>query len=168
MGLTRLTEHAGHAGRVERVTLLYWHWLVFGAALVGLEALLPGVFLLWLGVAGLVTGLLLLMPVLIVLPAAPWQGQVLLFALLSVVSIVVGRRLAARDADNNDHPHLNQPAKRIVGREYTLQMPIADGSGTLAIQGNTWIITGPDLPAGTRIRVVAVVEGALQVTPAAN
>ncbi|MHA1567669.1 MAG: NfeD family protein [Alphaproteobacteria bacterium] len=150
------------------MTLLYWHWLVLGAALVALETVIPGVFFLWFGVAGLVTGVLLLMPVLIVLPAVPWQGQVLLFAILSVVSIIIGRRLADRDAANNDHPHLNQPAQRIVGREYTLQMPIADGSGTLSIQGNTWIITGPDLPAGTRIRVVALVEGELQVTPAAN
>jgi len=150
------------------VTILYWHWLVLGAGLVGLEALIPGVFLLWFGIAGLVTGLLLLTPVLLVFPAVPWQGQVLLFAVLSVASIILSRRLTARDAARNDHPHLNQPAQRIVGREYTLQTPIAEGSGTLTIQDNTWIITGPDLPAGTRIRVIAVVAGELQVTPAAN
>ncbi len=159
---------AGHSGRAGRVTIVYWHWLVLGAGLVGLEALIPGVFLLWFGIAGLVTGLLLLTPVLLVFPAVPWQGQVLLFAVLSVASIILSRRLADRDAARNDHPHLNQPAQRIVGREYTLQTAIAAGSGTLAIQDNTWIITGPDLPAGTRIRVVAVVGGELQVTPAAN
>ncbi len=147
------------------MTLVFWHWLVLGAALIGLEAILPGVFLLWFGIAGVATGVILLAPLLLVLPV-PWQGQVLLFAVLSVVSIVIGRRVAQRDAEHTDRPHLNQPDKRLVGREFTLQAPITDGSGTLSIQDNTWIVAGPDLPAGARVRVTALTDGELQVEAA--
>ena len=86
------------------MTIVYWHWLVLGAALIGLEAVVPGMFLLWFGVAGVAAGLLLLAPVLFLLPVVPWQAQILLFAVLSVVSIVIGRRLAARDGESSDHP----------------------------------------------------------------
>ncbi len=148
------------------MTIVYWHWLVLGAALVGLEAVVPGLFLLWFGIAGVATGLLLLTPVLLLLPTVPWQAQLLLFAVLSVISLLVARRLAARDGEGNDHPHLNQPGERSIGREYTLQEPIVDGHGTLSIQDSTWIIAGPDLPAGARVRVTAVAEGELQVEAA--
>lgn len=150
------------------MTLVFWHWLILGAALVGLEAVVPGVFLLWFGIAGIATGLLLLTPLLFLLPDIPWQGQLLTFAALSVVSILVGRRVAARGGERNDHPHLNQPGNRLIGRDYTLQAPIADGRGTLSIQDNTWIIAGPDLPAGSRVRVTGVAEGELQVEAASQ
>ena len=38
------------------VTLGTWNWLIFGLLLMGLELLVPGVFLFWLGLAALLVG----------------------------------------------------------------------------------------------------------------
>ena len=35
-----------------------WSWVVLGLVLMGLELLAPGVFLIWLGLAAVLTGLL--------------------------------------------------------------------------------------------------------------
>ena len=74
--------------------LVFWHWLILGVGLVVLEALLPGVYLLWFGVAAIVTGLLTLPGLLTaVLPEPSWQLQVGVFAVLCFISVVVGRRV---------------------------------------------------------------------------
>ena len=44
----------------------HWVWLTLGLVLAGLEMLLPGVYLIWLAVAAIVTGVLTL-----TLPKAP-------------------------------------------------------------------------------------------------
>ena len=40
-------------------TLLFWHWWVLGLVLVVIEMIAPGFFLLWIGLAAGVTGLIL-------------------------------------------------------------------------------------------------------------
>ena len=44
---------------IEWVTSLGpWSWMVFGVALLAIEILAPGVYLLWLGIAAILTGAL--------------------------------------------------------------------------------------------------------------
>ena len=38
--------------------ILYWHWIVFGILLAGAEIFAPSFFLLWLGVSGVLVGLI--------------------------------------------------------------------------------------------------------------
>ena len=56
-----------------------WHWLVLGGVLLLLEAFTMGFACLWLAVGAGLTGLLLWL-----VPALPWQAQVLAFALCAV------------------------------------------------------------------------------------
>jgi membrane protein implicated in regulation of membrane protease activity len=44
-----------------------------------------------------------------------------------------------------------------------LQQGIVAGQGRVSIDDASWQVTGPDMAAGTRVRVVAVVNGVLQV-----
>ena len=43
-----------------------------------------------------------------------------------------------------------------VGRSFTLKQPIVNGRGKLTIEDTVWEIEGPDMEAGTRIKVTAV------------
>jgi inner membrane protein len=134
-----------------------WAWFIAGALLLVLEVLAPGVFMLWLGLAALLVGLMSLAV------DWPWQAQFVAFAAFSVAAIPFWRRLALRVDAPTDQPFLNRRAESLVGRAFTLEKPIVDGSGTMAIDDSIWRITGPDLPAGSRVRVTRVDGTALHV-----
>lgn len=125
-----------------------WTWLVAGGLLLVAEMLAPGVFLIWFGIAALVVGVLHLF-----LPLA-WQIEVLLFAALSVVLVVVARPWLKKRQDlQSDQPNLNARTRDYVGRSYVLEGPIVNGRGRLRIDDALWEVEGPDLPAGARVKV---------------
>lgn len=137
-----------------------WGWFVLGGVLLVAEILLPGAFLLWLGLAALATGALALLVV------VGWQIQVLAFAALAVASILIGRRVSPAPGAASDRPFLNRRAESQVGRVFTLETPIVEGSGRVRIDDSIWRITGPDLPAGAKV-IVLKVDGTLLVVDAA-
>ena len=66
----------------------FWHWWVLAAVLLAIEVFAPTTLFLWTGAAAVVVGIIVL-----VVPGISWEFQILLFAVLSVVSVVVGRIL---------------------------------------------------------------------------
>ncbi|MCY0096557.1 NfeD family protein [Hoeflea ulvae] len=140
-----------------------WIWWIIGLVFLGLEILIPGVFLLWIGLAAIIVGAL----------SFPlwgtqvwgWQLQVLIFAVLAVVMALVGRKLTGSNAES-DQPMLNRRTEGLVGRTATLQDAINDGKGRIRLDDTTWIVEGPELPAGARVRIVAAQAGSLTVEPA--
>lgn len=123
-----------------------WNWLIIGFVLIGLELLAPGVFLFWLGLSALLVGALSLVT------EPSWQSQLLAFALFSVSAVPLWRHFAR--AKSTTAPFLNRRTDALVGREFTLDKPIVDGNGTVRIDDTVWRISGPDTPAGSRIRIV--------------
>ncbi|MBN8962324.1 MAG: NfeD family protein [Rhizobiales bacterium] len=130
------------------VTLGSWNWLILGLVLIGVEVLAPGVFMLWLGLAALLVGLLSFVI------DMDWQMQVLLFAIFAAAAVPIWRSLARRGKSETSNPFLNRRNDALVGRVFTLEKPIQDGSGTVRIDDTIWRVTGPDAPAGSRIRIV--------------
>jgi len=137
-----------------------WSWFVLGLILLGLEILAPGTIFLWFGLSALVVGVVSL-----VFDFA-WQVDVSLFLVLSLVSLLIGRRLMLRLASEKGDPGLNQRGSRYIGREFTLAAPLSEGAGNLSIDDTIWRITGPDLPAGTKVRVESIDGARLVVRPA--
>ena len=137
-------------------TLGSWNWLIFGLILMALELLAPGIFLFWLGLAALLVGLLsfALQP--------SWQLQLLLFAIFAAAAVPLWRRLARRDVSASN-PFLNKRADALVGRVFTLEKPIVDGSGTVRIDDTICRVAAPDSPAGSRVRIVRVDGASLTV-----
>ncbi|OQW54838.1 MAG: hypothetical protein A4S14_14365 [Proteobacteria bacterium SG_bin9] len=125
-----------------------WNWLVIGLVLMGLELIAPGVFLLWLGLAALVVGVLSFGI------DWSWQTQIIVFAILSIAAVPLWRSVARRNAAVTDNPHLNRRSDALVGRTFTLDKPIVDGTGTVRIDDTVWRVSGPDAPAGSRVQVV--------------
>jgi membrane protein implicated in regulation of membrane protease activity len=138
-------------------SLGFWDWLIAGGILLALEALAPGVFLFWLGLAAILVGAISMYV------DMSWQTQFILFAIFSVLMIPLWRRLSFGADAATDQPFLNRRAEALVGRIFTLEKPIVDGAGTVRIDDSVWRITGRDVPAGRRVRVVGVEGTALHV-----
>lgn len=133
-----------------------WNWWILGLLLLGLEILVPGTVFLWFGVSAIVIGTLALFVDL------TWQVNLVLFLVMSFASLVVGRRLMAKLSTERGDPGLNRRGSRYVGREFVLDVPLSQGSGKLSIDDTVWRITGPDMPAGTRVTVEGL-DGALLI-----
>ena len=136
-----------------------WAWIILGVVLFGLELLAPGAFFLWLGIAAVVTG---------IVDGAlglSWQAAVLVFAGLAVVAVVIGRRFGGPTSER-EAGTLNRRGAVLVGRTFVLEAPIVAGEGRVRVDDSSWRVTGPDAPAGTRVRIVRV-EGATLVVEAA-
>jgi inner membrane protein len=143
------------------VTLGSWNWLIFGVLLMTLELLAPGVFLFWLGLAALLVGLLSFAIDL------SWQTQFLMFAVFAACAVPLWRRIAlSGTAVSRSNPFLNKRADALIGRVFTLEKPIIDGSGTVRIDDTIWRVAGPDTPAGSRVRIVQADGASLTVTAA--
>ncbi|HEX2510826.1 MAG TPA: NfeD family protein [Microvirga sp.] len=137
-----------------------WAWIILGVVLIGLELAAPGVFLLWLGLAAVATGLVDGMA------GLSWQASTLLFAALSVVAVLVGRALSRPDV-SRETSSLNRRGAALVGRIFVLEAPITAGEGRIRVDDSSWRVTGPDQPAGASVRVVRV-EGATLMVEAAE
>jgi membrane protein implicated in regulation of membrane protease activity len=141
-----------------------WNWIVLGMVLLAAEIFMPGVFLLWIGLAGLVVGALSL--ALWNVGFWTWELQVVVFLALSLGSAILGRRvMAGREADS-DQPLLNRRGDQLVGRTATLTEPIREGFGRIQLGDTMWRVSGPDMPVGARVRVIAVRDLELVVAPA--
>lgn len=130
------------------VDIVFWHWWSLGAILLIVELLAPGMFFVWMGESALVVGALLW-----AFPGMEPESQIMLFSVLSVLSILVFRRFLKRHPIQSDRPLLNQRTAGYVGRVFTLEEPIINGRGKIRVDDSTWRVEGGDCPAGARVRV---------------
>jgi membrane protein implicated in regulation of membrane protease activity len=133
--------------------LAFWHWLVLGVVLVIIEVFAPGAFFLWLGISAGIVGVILWLA-----PGLSWELQLLIFAVLSVASVVVARRYLTAHPLKTDLPNLNQRGQQYVGRTFTLEEPVINGQGKIQVDDSTWKITCEDCEAGTKV-VINGVDG---------
>ena len=139
----------------------YWHWLVFGLVLLILEMFAPGAILLWLGIAALVVGTLLLFLGQHFSPEWQW----IVFAVFSVVSILLWRGYSKKRQKEQpeEEGSLNQRGKSLIGQTFTLATAIEDGVGKAKVGDTYWRVTGPDLPQGDKVKVVGFEGATLKV-----
>jgi membrane protein implicated in regulation of membrane protease activity len=136
-----------------------WTWLILGLLLIGLETIAPGIFLFWLGIAALLTGIV------DYALGLTWQLAFVTFAGLALVSVLVGRAVTRRGSASSDT--LNRRGEALVGRRFTLDQPIVAGEGRVRVDDTVWRVTGPDLPAGVPV-TVARIEGATLIVVSAS
>jgi inner membrane protein len=128
-----------------------WSWAIAGVILIALEMAAPGFFLIWLGLAALIIGLVNFGVRL------PWEANGLLFAVVAVALVYVGKTLTWRKGDDEATvSFLNQRANALVGRVCTLDQPIVSGDGRVRFDDAIWQAKGPDLPAGSKVKVIGV------------
>ena len=136
-------------------------WACLALLLIAAEVLMPGVFMLWLGIAaGVVFAVVLLVPGI----PPPWQA--LGFIVLSFATIFIYRRFFGQLDEQSDQPLLNRKAEQFVGKIFILDTAIVNGNGRIKMGDALWTVTGPELPAGTRVRVIAADSMILTVVAA--
>lgn len=138
----------------------WWHWWIAAAVLAALETFMPGAVAIWFAIAAAVVGALLL-----VVPV-PWPLQLVLFAALGFIAVVLYRNYARRRGDGTPATTLNQRGLQYVGQEATLVEPLESGNGKIRLGDTVWKVTGPTLPNGARVRVTGVDGAVLIVEPA--
>ena len=142
--------------------LSFWDWLAFGSLLLILEVFGVGGYLLWTGVAAAIVGALLYL-----FPGLPWAWQLLLFGSLSILTAVLWWHRLRSAAKPSDQPGLNRRGQEFVGRTFQLHEPIVGGRGKIKAGDSLWLVSGPDLPAGTPIKVIGQDGVLLKVEAAA-
>lgn len=136
-----------------------WHWSALGIALLALEALGIGGFLIGAALSSFTTALAL-----IFFPELSWKVQLSVFSLLSVVFTLIYWKKFSRFNQQTDRPMLNDRTSQFVGKRYTLQQAMSNNVGKLQIGDTLWKIRGDqDLLANTKIEVIKAKEMTLWV-----
>ncbi len=139
------------------ISLGAWAWIILGVLLIGVELVAPGSFFLWLGLAAIITGLI------DAVLGLSWQASALLFALLCVAAVILGRTVTRSMAQDEPQAEmLNRRGQSLIGRVFTLDTPIKDGEGRIRVDDSSWRVTGADRFAGAKVRVVRI-EGSTLV-----
>lgn len=129
--------------------LSYWNWLALGTVLLILEVFGAGGYLLWIGLAAAGVGV-----VTFAFPSLPWTLQFVLFGVLSVLTAVLWWRRQRSAAKPSEQPGLNSRGSELLGRRFVLHEAILDGRGKIKAGDSLWLVAGPELPAGTTVKVV--------------
>jgi membrane protein implicated in regulation of membrane protease activity len=142
--------------------IIFWYWWALAAVLLVFEMMLPGIVFLFLSIGALASGALLL-----IVADLSLELQLVVFAIVSVASAVLlrpalRRMQQGRPADAN----LNARGDSMVGRTIVLDTPILGGQGRVKLGDGSWTVTGPDMAAGSRVRVAAINGNELRVEPA--
>lgn len=140
--------------------LEYWHWWIFAVVLIILEVFSPGAFFMWMGAAAGITGLTLF-----VAPDVSWQMQFVIFAVTSIIAILVGKTFFNRTAANTDDPTISTLETDLIGNVYKVEQSITNGSGRIQVGESTWKAEGPDCDVGSSVKVVRVQGAILVVEP---
>jgi membrane protein implicated in regulation of membrane protease activity len=137
-----------------------WHpaawWAIAGGVLLCLELLIPGIFLMWLGLAACAVALVVLAI------ALSLETQLLVFAVLSIVAGVFGWRWYRRSAAH-DHGPVMEPGSVYVGQVATVIEPLRHGRGKVRLNDSQWIAEGTDADVGTAVRVIGQHGSVLRV-----
>ena len=142
---------------------VHYLWWILALLLIGGEVLLPGYFLLWIGLAAAAVGVVLL-----VVPPLGLLIQAVLFALLAFAACVLYARVLRPKLDKSEpgSETLNRRGERMIGQRYELIEPIINGRGKARVGDGQWLVNGPDLPLGSLVEVIAVDGTTLQVRAA--
>ena len=135
-------------------------WLTIGVVLAGAEMLVPGVYLIWLALAAILTG------VLTWIFAPGLELQVVEFVALALIAVFSARRHLREKPIESADPLMNRRGDRLVGEIAQVTEAIEAGSGRVHLGDSEWIARGQDVPVGTRVRVTGSQGAILLVEPA--
>ncbi|WP_058480146.1 NfeD family protein [Legionella waltersii] len=130
--------------------LSYWHWFALALILVIAESLGTAGFLVAIGMAAGIVGLVL------TLFAMTWEWQLTVFSIMSIVFAFIWWKIIQKRSKERPVSTLNRPIEAMVGRTTTLIEPIENGRGKIRMNDATWFVTGPELEAGTKVKITGV------------
>lgn len=137
----------------------HYGWWLLALVLIAAEMVAPGYFMLWIGIAAGVMGLVALFA-----PGIPALAQAVLFGVFAIASCLVYWKFIRPIAEQrDDQPLLNRRGAQLVGQRFVLAEAIVNGRGRVKVGDSEWLAEGPDLPAGAEVEVVGVSGTTLRV-----
>ncbi len=109
-----------------------WHWLVLGVVLLGIELAITSTYLLWPAVAALCVGILLFI--------APmgWEMQLMLFFVISVATLVLGRTHFQKFVKGGEVSDVNDPGRAMIGRQVRAIADFDGREGRVSVGDTQW------------------------------
>ncbi|MFA5898386.1 MAG: NfeD family protein [Hyphomicrobium sp.] len=139
-----------------------WNWFIVAVTLIALESIVPGVHFVWFGAAAVIVGAIGLTV------DIAWEWQLIIFAIISCISVFLARRYAAPDMSVSDEPALNARASQYVGRVVMVEEAIAGGRGKVRVGDTVWNAQGSDAARGAQVRITGTNGNCLVVEHALN
>ena len=137
-------------------------WAAVALLLLAAEAIAPGAFMLWLAFAAAAMFVLVLL-----VSGLSVLTQACVFAVLAIASILVWHRwFRGKRSLSASGPVLNRRASALIGLVVPLDRAIVNGRGRVQIADAFWDVEGPELPAGTPVRVMSAEGMTLRVDAA--
>jgi membrane protein implicated in regulation of membrane protease activity len=132
------------------LALVFWYWWVLAIVCLVIELLIPAFFFLWMSVSALITGIIVWL-----IPSLSMEIQVLIFSVLSIISIVAWRIYGKKITIATDQPLLNRRGSQYVGRTFNLHEPIVNGQGKIKVDDTIWKVYGEDCDIHSKVKVLA-------------
>jgi hypothetical protein len=138
----------------------FWSWAAVAALFLAIEVMTGSGWLLWpAGVAALVAFLARFAGL------SPFDAA-LVFALLTISSILLARRYLPKSLFRRSGDDINDSAGRLVGRQGRVVAAFVGRSGRVFVDGKEWaaeLEDGETLAAGARVEVTGVAGAQLKV-----
>ncbi|SEV84587.1 NfeD family protein [Luteibacter sp. 329MFSha] len=139
---------------------MHYVWWIVALLLIGGEVVLPGYFMLWIGIAAAAMGIVLL--------AVPDMGalaQAIVFGVFAFVSCFAYWKLVRPRIERVPHGNerLNRRGEQLVGQRFVLCEAIVNGRGKAKVGDGMWLVAGPDLPLGAPVEVIGIDGTTLRV-----
>jgi len=140
--------------------LVWWHWLVLGMVLIGIEMMTPTFFLLWFGLGALLVGAL------VSVTPLGFSAQILAWVAASVLMTVVWVKFFK----NPDRTTVGLAKEGVLGTTGLVSRAIPDmGKGEIMFQrpilgSDRWpAVADVAISAGEKVRIVDVLGQTLKV-----
>jgi inner membrane protein len=141
-----------------------WAWIILGVIIAGLEILVPGIYLLWIGLGAAATGVVLAR-----YPDLPLAWQMLVFAVSMVSSIGIGFWIQRRSGRSRGARLLNREMKAMIGQSYVALTPFEVGHGRIKVLDSSYAALSDEaIAAGDVVEVVAIEDGRPKVAKASR
>lgn len=147
--------------------LTAWHWLAIGLILFSIEMMTGTWDLLWVSIAAVFTSAFAAFA-----PdgIAGWQGQLIFFAIATVILFIIGRTVFKRMRENvEEHPTLNKRMAGTLGQRGVVADDFAGGLGRVKLGDTVWSaesVDGANLAGGAAVIVESTEGNTLKVRPA--
>jgi inner membrane protein len=135
----------------------HWHWLALAVALAGFEMLTMSFFLIFPALSAALVGLIVYIE-----PTLDWRVQILIFAVLSVVTTMLGRAWFRKFRGVDEPMTVNVRGSTYIGRRVRTTDALENGWGRVRMDDTWWSVQTLDgEPVAAEILVeVAAVDGA--------
>jgi inner membrane protein len=146
-------------GGLESLFVSPWYWLIGGLVVAGLEMVVAGVFLLWIGLGAMIVGVLLLL-----MPDLSLTAQLLIFAVTMLASIGLGFVIQKRSGLQSGAVEINRELHALVGMHCEVASDFAAGRGRIRIGDTTYAAQGEgEIRSGEIVEIVSADSAGIRV-----